>query len=64
MTNVSDNLGRTPLLLLTALIAGAGSEAVQELLKNGEDPAEEDEVGRNTADNNSILFNRGGSNHS
>jgi ankyrin repeat protein len=48
MTNVCDKLGRTP--LLTALIAGAGAEAVQELLKNGEDPAEEDEVGRNTAE--------------
>ena len=48
MANVCDKLGRTP--LLTALIAGNGVEAVQELLNNGENPAEEDEVGRTPAE--------------
>ena len=47
MSNVADKLGRTP--LLTALIAGAGVEAVAELLKQGEDPGEEDDVGRTSA---------------
>ena len=46
--NVCYKLGRTP--LLTAFIAGAGAEAVQELLKNREDPDEVVEVGRNTAE--------------
>ena len=53
MTNVADKLGRTP--LLTALIAGAGLDAVQELLNHGEDIAKEDEVGRNPAEA-SILY--------
>lgn len=53
MTNNQDKLGRTP--LLTALIAGAGGEAVEELLKNGEDIAEEDDVGR-TAPEAAILY--------
>ena len=48
LSNVTDKLGRTP--LLTALIAGAGVEAVAELLKQGEDPGEEDEVGRTTTE--------------
>ena len=48
MTNVADKLGRTP--LLTALIAGAGADAIQELLKNGENISEEDDVGRTTAE--------------
>ena len=48
MTNVADKLGRTP--LLTALIAGVGADAVQELLNHGEDIGEEDEVGRNAAE--------------
>ena len=41
--------------MLTALIAGAGAEAVQELLNHGENIAEEDEVGRNAAEA-SILY--------
>ena len=53
MTNIQDKLGRTP--LLTALIAGAGVETVEELLKNGEDIAEDDDVGR-TAAEASILY--------
>ena len=47
MSNVADKLGRTS--LLTALISGAGVEAVAELLKQGEDPSEEDDVGRTSA---------------
>ena len=48
MTNIADKLGRTP--LLTALIAGAKVEAVEELLNNGEEVTEEDEVGRTCAE--------------
>ena len=48
MTNASDRLGRTP--LLTALIAGVDITAVEELIKNGEDPTEEDDVGRSSAE--------------
>ena len=48
MVNTADKLGRTP--LLTALIAGAGAEAVKELIKNGEEVSEEDEVGRTCAE--------------
>ena len=48
MTSVADKLGRTP--FLTALTAGAGADAVQELLNHGENIAEEDEVGRNAAE--------------
>ncbi len=60
LINVPDKLGRSPLLV--SLMAGAGVEAVTELLKqggsqekplecssyffSGEDPATEDEVGR------------------
>ena len=43
-----DKLGRTP--LLTALIAGAGDEAVSELLKHGADPGNDDDVGRTTTE--------------
>ena len=39
-----DRLGRGPLLV--GLMAGAGLGAVQELLRQGEDPGQEDEVGR------------------
>ena len=53
MTNIADKLGRTP--LLTAVIAGAGADAIQELLNHGENIAEEDEVGRNAAEA-SILY--------
>ena len=48
LANVQDKLGRTP--LLTALIAGAGADAVSELLNHGEDPGMEDEVGRTSAE--------------
>ena len=44
LINSADKLGRTP--LLAGLMAGAGLEAVAELLAQGEDPAQEDEVGR------------------
>ena len=44
LINSPDKLGRTP--LLAGLMAGAGLEAVAELLAQGEDPAQEDEVGR------------------
>ena len=44
LINLSDKLGRTP--LLAGLMAGAGLEAVTELLAQGEDPSQEDEVGR------------------
>ena len=48
MKNVADKLGRTP--LLTALIAGAGADAIQELLEHGENIEIEDEVRRNAAE--------------
>ena len=44
LVNVQDKLGRGPLLV--GLMAGAGLEAVKELLSQGEDPGQEDEVGR------------------
>ena len=44
LINMSDRLGRTP--LLAALMAGARLESVRELLDQGEDPGQEDEVGR------------------
>ena len=44
LVNVQDKLGRGPLLV--GLMAGAGLEAVKELLRQGEDPGQEDEVGR------------------
>ena len=44
LINLADKLGRTP--LLAGLMAGAGLEAVTELVVQGEDPAQEDEVGR------------------
>ena len=44
LINVPDKLGRTP--LLAGLMAGANVEAVKELLEQGEDPGQEDEVGR------------------
>ena len=44
MRNTRDKLGRTPLLI--ALIYGAGADAVRELIFHGEDPTEEDDVGR------------------
>ena len=44
LINVQDKLGRGPLLV--GLMAGAGLEAVKELLKQGEDAGQEDEVGR------------------
>ena len=37
------------------MVAGAGADAVQELLNHGEDIGEEDEVGRNAAEA-SILY--------
>ena len=48
LSNITDKLGRTP--LLTALIAGAGDEAVSELLKHGADPGIDDDVGRTTTE--------------
>ena len=44
LINLADKLGRTP--LLAGLMAGAGLEAVMELVVQGEDPSQEDEVGR------------------
>ena len=44
LVNVQDKLGRGPLLV--GLMAGAGLEAVKEMLRQGEDPGQEDEVGR------------------
>ena len=44
LINVADKLGRTP--LLAGLMAGAKLDAVAELLRQGEDPGAEDEVGR------------------
>lgn len=44
LINVPDKLGRSPLLV--GLMAGAGVQAVTELIRQGEDPATEDEVGR------------------
>ena len=44
LINLADKLGRTP--LLAGLMAGAGLEAVRELVVQGEDPGQEDEVGR------------------
>ena len=44
LVNMKDKLGRTP--LLTALMAGAPEDAVNELLEYGEDPGMEDDVGR------------------
>ena len=44
LVNVEDKLGRGPLLV--GLMAGAGVEVVKELLSQGEDPGQEDEVGR------------------
>ena len=44
LINLADKLGRTP--LLAGLMAGAGLEAVRELVEQGEDPSQEDEVGR------------------
>lgn len=44
LVSVMDKLGRTP--LLAGLMAGAKLDAVAELLRQGEDPGAEDEVGR------------------
>ena len=44
LINVQDKLGRGPLLV--GLMAGIGLESVKELLRQGEDPGQEDEVGR------------------
>ena len=44
MVNMQDKLGSGSLLV--GLMAGAGLEAVKEMLRQGEDPGQEDEVGR------------------
>ena len=48
MTNTQDKLGRTPLLV--ALMSGAGPEAVQVLVTEGEMVNITDEVGRTAAE--------------
>ena len=48
MTNTQDKLGRTPLLV--ALMSGAGAQAVQVLVTEGEMVNITDEVGRTAAE--------------
>ena len=48
MSNTQDKLGRTPLLV--ALMSGAGSEAVEVLVREGEMVNITDEVGRTAAE--------------
>ena len=52
LINIPDKLGRSPLLV--GLMAGAGVEAVTELLKQGEASQEEETKSRNR--NNVILY--------